>query len=107
MPFSLQGLKSLRLAGTVMLIGSLAVAGLLYWMFVVEQRQYLVSRNFRLLNTTASQTENTIRAVGRIVEALLNEKAPEGEAPGGEVGDAGDDTTAAPPKPSWFATRSG
>jgi hypothetical protein len=69
----------------MVLIVTLGAAGALYGIFVIEQRQYLVSRNFRLLNTTASQTENTIRAVGRIFEALLSKNAPEDRAADAEA----------------------
>lgn len=104
MPFTLQGLRSLRLAGTVTLIVSLGAAAALYWIFVVEQRQYLVSRNFRLLNTTASQTESTIRAVARIFEAVLNESGSDEQSADDEELSAtsGDGGPATNRDPHWL-----
>jgi len=49
--------------------GSLAAAGIAYWLFVSEQRQYLIGRDFRVLANLATQIDK-ISAVE--AEVVLN-----------------------------------
>ena len=69
MGFNVRAFPVLRLAGAVLATAALAAAGIAYWLFVSEQRQYLIGRDFRVLANLATQIDK-ISAVE--AEVVLN-----------------------------------
>ena len=90
MRLTLRVLNALPRATVVLLlIGVLVGGGLAYGLFVVQQRQYLEGRNYRLLTALASQIEGAIDSEARVFESLTRAvQAPPtpGPAPSGQRG---------------------
>jgi hypothetical protein len=64
----------IRLVGVLLLAGGLAACGLVYFLFVERQQQYLVERNFRVLTSIGSQIESAARAEARVFENIARDK---------------------------------
>jgi uncharacterized membrane protein len=67
----------IRLVGVLLLAGGLAACGLVYFLFVERQQQYLVERNFRVLTSIGSQVESAARAEARVFENIARDKGGE------------------------------
>jgi hypothetical protein len=63
--------KGLRFAGTLVLLTAGIALGLVYWNSVNARRQYLTSRNFRLLTVLAAQVQRTIDVQVRIIQGFV------------------------------------
>jgi hypothetical protein len=63
--------KGLRFAGALLLLTLGVALGVAYWNSMEQRRQYLTSRNFRLLTVLARQTQSVIDGHGRIFTGLL------------------------------------
>jgi hypothetical protein len=74
---SLRALSGLGITGLVFLLGGLAAFAVAYTLFVAEQTRYLESRNFRLLQSLALQTESAIRNEVRVFESQAREFRPD------------------------------
>lgn len=73
MAFAGRTLSGPRFAGVVLGAGLLAAAGVGYWFFISQQRQYIVGRDFRLLSTLARQVDSTVQAEARVIGNLAND----------------------------------
>src|SRR6476661_695895 len=65
--------QHLRLTGILLLLATVTTAGLLYWNSVERQRQYLTSRDFRLLTVLATQVQSLLEGDGRIFQSAVDD----------------------------------
>jgi hypothetical protein len=80
MHLTIGSFKGLRFAGTLVLLAVALALGVLYWNSVHTRRQYLTSRNFRLLTVLAAQVQRTIDVQVRIVQNFVPAQSrPEGQ----------------------------
>ena len=78
MAFVARALPALRVAGLMMGVSLVAAAGVGYWFFVSQQRDYIVGRDFRLLSNLTRQVDNAARAEARVIQNLP--KQPRGKS---------------------------
>ena len=78
MRLTLGSFKGLRFAGTLVLLTAGIALGLVYWNSVHARRQYLTSRNFRLLTVLAAQVQRTIDVQVRIVQGFVPDRSRAG-----------------------------
>ncbi len=67
MGFNARAFPVLRLAGAVLGVIALGAAGIAYWVFVSQQRQYLIGRDFRVLSNLAVQIDKTVQLEAEVV----------------------------------------
>jgi hypothetical protein len=70
MAFGGHTFSGLKIAGFVLAASAVAAGGTGYWLFVSEQRQYIVGRDFRLLTNLAGQMDNILEAEVRVLRNL-------------------------------------
>src|SRR5262245_49249767 len=70
MAFGGHAFSGLKVAGFVLAASAVAAGGTGYWLFVSEQRQYIVGRDFRLLTNLAGQMDSTLDAEVRVLRNL-------------------------------------
>ncbi|HET7220841.1 MAG TPA: cache domain-containing protein [Vicinamibacterales bacterium] len=68
-----RALSGLRIAGLTAGLCAAAVAGVAYWFFVSQQRQYVIGRDFRILSNLARQVDTAVQAEARVILNLANE----------------------------------
>ena len=73
MRFTGGAFKRLHLTGLLLLLAILTIAGVIYWQSVEQRRQYLTSRDFRLLSVLATQVQNLFDGHARIFQAAVND----------------------------------
>ena len=61
--------QQLQFKLTLLLLAVVLVAGAMYWNSFQQQRQYLTSRDFRLLTVLATQVQNIIDGHARIFQS--------------------------------------
>ncbi len=75
MAFAARAFVRLRVAGIFLGVAVISAGGTGYWLFISQQRQYIVGRNFRILSNLARQVDNRARAEARVIRNLA-EDAP-------------------------------
>jgi hypothetical protein len=73
MTFVGRALPALRAAGVMMGVSVVAAAGVGYWFFISQQRDYILGRDFRLLTNLTRQVNNAAQAEARVIQNLPNE----------------------------------
>lgn len=63
--------QQLRFTGILLLLAVVTATGLIYWSSVQQQRQYLASRDFRLLTVLATQVQNLLDDNARIFQGAV------------------------------------
>jgi len=63
--------QQLRFTGILLLLAVVTAAGLIYWSSVQQQRQYLGSRDFRLLTVLAGQVQSLLDDNARIFQGAV------------------------------------
>ena len=72
MGLSGRALPVLRIAGLTVAVSLVAAAGVGYWFFVSQQRDYIVGRDFRILTNLTKQIDGTARAEAKVIRNLPN-----------------------------------
>ena len=65
--------RQLQFGGILVLLAVAVVAGAMYWSSFEQQRQYLTSRDFRLLTGLATQTQNLFDGYARIFQGAVED----------------------------------
>ena len=73
MRFTGSAFKQIRFTGILLLLAIVMIAGLVYWQSVEQRRQYLTSRDFRLLSVLAMQVQNLFDGHARIFQAAVDD----------------------------------
>jgi len=73
MAFGGRALPFLRIAGLTLAASIAASAGVGYWFFVSQQRDYIIGRDFRILTNLTRQIDSTARAETRVIRNLPKE----------------------------------
>jgi len=95
MGFNARAFPVLRLAGVVLGTVALGAAGTAYWLFVSQQRQYLIGRDFRVLSNLAAQIDKTVPLEAQVVV----------NAAGAYRAASGASDKSKSPEATWFALR--
>ena len=95
MRFNARAFPVFRFAGVVLATVALGAAGTAYWMFVTQQRQYLIGRDFRVLSNLAVQIDKTVPLEAQVVV----------NAVGASRAAFGGSDRSKSPEATWFALR--
>ena len=63
-------LPVLRIAGLTVAVSLVAAAGVGYWFFVSQQRDYIIGRDFRILTNLTKQIDSTAHAEALVIQNL-------------------------------------
>ena len=74
MGLSGRGLPVLRIAGLTVAASLVTAAGVGYWFFVSQQRDYIIGRDFRILTNLTKQIDRTAHAEARVIQNLPKER---------------------------------
>jgi hypothetical protein len=72
MGLSGRALPVLRIAGLALAVSLVTTAGVGYWFFVSQQRDYIVGRDFRILTNLTKQIDSTAHAEAKVIQNLPN-----------------------------------
>ena len=72
MGLSGRALPVLRIAGLTAAVALVTAAGVGYWFFVSQQRDYIIGRDFRILTNLTKQIDSTARAEAKVIRNLPN-----------------------------------
>ena len=76
MGFSGRALPVLRIAGLTVAVSLVTAAGVGYWFFVSQQRDYIIGRDFRILTNLTKQIDSAARAEAKVIhESAERERA--------------------------------
>ena len=78
MGFSGRALPVLRIAGLTVAIALVGAAGVGYWFFVSQQRDYIIGRDFRILTNLTKQIDSTAHAEALVIQNLPKQSRKEG-----------------------------
>ena len=70
MGFAGRALPILRIASLTVAVSLVGAAGVGYWFFVSQQRDYIIGRDFRILTNLTKQIDNAARAEARVIQNL-------------------------------------
>jgi hypothetical protein len=65
-------LPVLRIAGLTVAVSLVTAAGVGYWFFVSQQRDYIIGRDFRILTNLTKQIDSTAHAEAQVIRNLPN-----------------------------------
>ena len=74
-------LPVLRIAGLTVAVSLVAAAGVGYWFFVSQQRDYIIGRDFRILTNLTKQIDSTAHAEALVIQNLPKQSPEEGLEP--------------------------
>ena len=70
-------LPVLRIAGLTVAVSLVTAAGVGYWFFVSQQRDYIIGRDFRILTNLTKQIDSTAHAEALVIQNLPKQSRKE------------------------------